>query len=125
MADNLTVDNGSLSDYTVRSRDTGSSIQAQKTDVAPWFPTIVAGNQSLTISTGSTALTVPSTATHALISVDGGDVRFWEDGTAPTASAGIYLASGFVGELPVSANFKLIRTGSVDASVQVSYRKYV
>jgi hypothetical protein len=95
--------------------------------VGPRAATIVAGNQSLTISTTSTALTVPGTATHALISVDAGDVRFWEDGTAPTSTTGILLVAGSVIELTVSANTKFIKaSGSpADASLNVSYRKYV
>lgn len=59
--------------------------------------TVLAGNQTLSVVTGSdTTLTVPSGATRALMTVDGGggDIRYWEDGTSPSTSAGLLIPAG-------------------------------
>jgi len=40
MADNLTVDNGTLTDYTVRSTDLGSGVQVQHVRPDLWAPYI-------------------------------------------------------------------------------------
>jgi hypothetical protein len=86
--------------------------------------------QSLSVpTTGSTSLTVPSGATHAWISVDGGGtatgVRFTFDGTVPTGSAGHFLYAGdaltFVDNLSV-LKFVAI-TGT--ATIQVSYFRFL
>jgi hypothetical protein len=102
---------------------TALGVPVQK--LAPLTPTVLAGNQTLTISTSVVTLTVPSGATHALATVEGGDVRFWEDGTNPTASAGLLLISGNAVEFSNLANVKLIKaTGQSDATLNISYRKY-
>jgi len=51
-------------------------------------------SQTLTVS-GLSSLTVPTDAKYALITVEGGDVRFWMDGTAPaTGTSGLLRVSG-------------------------------
>lgn len=54
------------------------------------------GYQQIVTATLATAqpLTVPTGATTATITVEGGDVRYRDDGTAPTASVGMPLVSG-------------------------------
>lgn len=92
--------------------------------MAPKPLTFVTGNQSLTISTTAVALTVPSGATHALITCEDADVRFWINGT-PTASAGHLMVSGQSMEIAVTTSTRFIRAGAVDGELQVSYFKYV
>lgn len=105
------------------SAATNLSVPIQK--LAPLAPTVLAGNQTLTISTSVVTLTVPSGATHALATVEAGDVRFWEDGTSPTSTAGLLLISGNAVEFANLANVKLIKaSGQPDATLNVSYRKY-
>lgn len=129
MADNVTVDNGALSDYTARTRETAAGIHGQKVDVAPWMPATVSGAQySLDVTTGTVVtLTVPSGATHALITVEDADVRFTEDGSTPTtgaAGSGLVLAAGFIGELALPVALKFVAV-TATAELNVSYRKYV
>lgn len=129
MADNVTVDNGTLSDYVVRTEDLGSGIHAQAIVVAPWMPTVVASAQySLDVTTSSVVtLTVPATATHALITVEDADVRFTEDSSSPTtgaAGSGLLLPAGFIGELALPNALKFIAV-TATAELNVTYRKYV
>lgn len=130
MADNaLTVVAADSSTQTLRSRDVGSGVQSQKIDVGPWIPTVVSGAQySLDVTTGAVVtLTVPSGATHALITVEDNDVRFTEDSSSPTTGAtgsGLLLAAGFIGELALPNALKFIAV-SATAELNVTYRKYV
>jgi hypothetical protein len=52
------------------------------------------GYQQITSLSASTALTVPTGATMALIIAETQAVRWRDDGTAPTASVGMPLATG-------------------------------
>jgi hypothetical protein len=128
VADNLTTQsNGALpGSQTLRTRDVGSSIQAAKSDVAPWIPTPVTGGQyALSVST-VVGLTVPSTATHALISVNtgAGDIRWKRDGGTATTSSGHLLQAGDAMEIDnLSALSLCATTGTV--VIQVSYHKYL
>ena len=99
MADNLTTQsNGALpGSSTLRTRDVGSSVHAAKSDVGPWVPTKITGGQyALSITTTASALTVPSGATHALISVDtgAGNIRWKNDGGTATTTSGHLLQAG-------------------------------
>ena len=125
MADNLGVTPGSGA--TMRTWELSTGIHAQATGVITMKPTVLSGNQTLTLSTGSdTSLTVPTGATHALLTVDtgGGDARYWEDGSSPSASAGLLVPAGGAAELTTLASVKL-RSTSGSVAVNVSYRKYV
>ena len=128
MADDITTVSsgiGGLPTGTqINTRDTGSG-HAQKIDASPWMPTVVSGAQfNLTVSTTAVTLTVPSGATHALISVETGDVRMREDAVSPTSTDGIYIAAGTIVELPLPNALRFIRAGGVDAKLNVTYRKY-
>jgi hypothetical protein len=130
MADNaLTVVAADSTTKTLRSRDIGSGIQAQKVDVGPWTPAVVAGAQySLDVTTSAVVtLSVPAGATHALVTVEDNDVRFTEDGSSPTTGAaglGLWLPSGFIGELVLPNPLKFIAI-SATAELNVTYRRYV
>lgn len=51
------------------------------------------GFQTFAAST-ATALTVPSGAKSAFVTVDGDSARWRSDGTSPTTTVGMYLADG-------------------------------
>lgn len=101
----------------------GRGVPVQR--LAPLAAIIVTPNQTLTVSTSVVTLTVPTGATHALASIEGADVRAWEDGTNPTATSGLLLVAGTVVEFDNLATLKLIRAGATDATVNLSYRRYV
>lgn len=92
--------------------------------VVTMIPIVLSGNQTASITTAS-GITVPSGATHGLMTVDegGGDIRYWEDGTNPTTSQGLLVPAGQAAELTNLANVKLISTSGT-AVVNISYRKY-
>jgi hypothetical protein len=127
--DELTVATATLGTKTLRSREVASGVQSQKVDVGPWLPTVVSGAQySLDVTTGTVVtLTVPSGATHALLTVEDADVRFTEDGSSPTtgaAGSGLVLPAGFIGEMALPAALKFIAV-TATAELNVTYRKYV
>lgn len=134
MADNLTTTSSgtsTLPDGTViATRDAGASGHWQQVDVAPAPATVVAGMQTLSVTTGAVVtLTVPPGATHAWISVDSGGaatgIRFTFDGSTPTASVGHLLATGdaltFVDNL---SGLKMLGVSGT-ATVQVSYFRFL
>jgi hypothetical protein len=113
---------------TIRSREVATGKFSQHVDVGPWLPTVVAGAQySLDVTTSSVVtLTVPSGATHALLTVEDADVRFTEDGSSPTtgaAGSGLLLQAGFIGEMALPQALKFIAV-SATAELNVTYRKY-
>lgn len=128
MADDLvSSSSGVIASTNYRTRDVGATGKhAFKGDLAPWVATPLTGAQVLTVSSTAVALTVPTGATHAMLSVEGNPVRFYNSGDTPTSLAGHFLAAGF-GPLEIDrlSSVKLIRQGSADATVQVSYHKYV
>jgi hypothetical protein len=111
----------------LRTRDVGSSSHAAKSDVAPWIPTkLTPAQYALSITTTASALTVPSSATHALISVDtgAGNIRWKNDGGTATTTSGHLLQAGDAAELDNISSLSLAATtGTV--VIQVSYQKYL
>lgn len=81
----------------------------------------VLGFQQITGISASTALTVPDTATYAIIHCTTQATRWRDDGTAPTGTVGMVLAAG--GELRYDGNLKAIRfiESAVGAILNVSY----
>ena len=72
-------------------------------------------------------MTLPATATHALVTVEDADVRYTEDGSTPTTGAtgsGLLLKDGFIGELACPQALKFIGV-TATAELNISYRKYV
>lgn len=70
----------------------------------------------------ATALTVPSGAKSAFVTVDGDALRWRSDGTSPTASVGMYIADGGgieVGTLELAVIEFIAVAGS--ATVSVTY----
>lgn len=83
--------------------------------------TICLGYQQITSLSASTALTVPAGATMALIVAETQAVRWRDDGTAPTASVGMPLATGT--SLSYDGDLKAIRfiQQTASAVLNVSY----
>jgi hypothetical protein len=79
------------------------------------------GYQQIATLTSSTALTVPEGAKRAIIQAETQNVRWRDDGTAPTASVGMLIASGasisYVGDLKT---FRVIEA-TASAKLNVSY----
>jgi hypothetical protein len=108
---------------TARSRTVGG-VEIPMVEVDTAIPTVLGGFQNLSVTT-AVALTVPSGATHALMTVDtgSGNIRFREDGTNPTASVGLLVQAGNAVELTNLANVRIISTTGTTV-VNISYRKY-
>lgn len=121
-------------DFTIATRDGDKDIRAVEATtglyqpvnrVAPHMPSVVSGGQyNQTVSSSVFTQTVPSGATHCLVTVSNADVNFTEDGTTPTASSGLRLPAGFVGELAIPQALKFIRV-TTDATVNITYRRYI
>ncbi len=126
MADDYTFKDAAGTSRTARADEINSKL-IPFIGVITAIPTPVAGNQTITtVGTGSdTTLTVPSGATHALIGVNtgGGDVRFWEDGSSPSSTAGLLIQAGETAEVTNIANIKL-RSTTGTVTIQVAYRRY-
>ena len=89
----------------------------------PPYPATPLGYQQITVLTASTALTVPTGATYAIIMPEAQAVRFRDDGVAPTATVGFPLQIG--AELVSSGNLAAIRfiQQAASAILNVSYYK--
>lgn len=72
---------------------------------SPPYPATPLGYQQITSLAAAAPLTIPGTATFALVQVEGADVRWRDDGTAPTSAIGMLLTSSvpvvFSGDLSV------------------------
>jgi hypothetical protein len=84
---------------------------------------VATSQMGLTVAT-ATALTVPATATTAVITVEGNSVRYRDDGTAPTASVGTLIPVGAVMTLKLTSftNAQFIQTAAT-ANIDVAYYK--
>jgi hypothetical protein len=123
MADDFTIATRD-GDKDVRAVEVSSGLYQPVQKVAPHMPTVVSGGQyNQTVSSSVFTITVPSGATHCLVTVSNDAVNYTEDGTTPTALSGLRLPSGFVGELAIPQALKFIRV-TTDAVVNIAYRKY-
>jgi hypothetical protein len=81
------------------------------------------GYQQITSLSASTALTIPAGAKRAIIQAETQDVRWRDDGTAPTASVGMVISAGdrlaYTGSLPA------IRFIEATASAKLNVSYYV
>jgi hypothetical protein len=79
------------------------------------------GFQQITSLSASTALTVPAGATLALVQVETQIVRWRDDGTAPTASVGMFIPVNDM--LVYDGNLATIRfiEASASAKLDVTY----
>lgn len=90
----------------------------------PPYSMTARGYQQITAGTlaAATALTIPSNATFALLQAENGDLRWRDDGTAPTGSVGMILYSGTTIELAGDlSTIKFIELTSQSGILNVSY----
>ena len=88
------------------------------------YAPIASSSAVLSVSTSSVGLSSPpDAATKARVQVLTANIRFWVDGSTPTASQGVQAGPGHVIILYRTEidNFKAIREGGTDSSLQVSY----
>jgi len=86
-----------------------------------------AGGVALTVAKYWTAATSKVVSDLAVITVESATIRYTEDGTTVTSSAGTpVLPYGEIvlGSFEALKNFKAIRTGDVSASIKVRYYKW-
>jgi hypothetical protein len=84
--------------------------------------TVCLGYQQITSLSSAQALTVPSGATMALIAPETKDVRWRDDGTAPTASVGMPLVVGTT--LNYDGDLNRIRFIQTEASAAINISYY-
>jgi len=85
-----------------------------------------------TITVGSTAVGFTSSkitnckVAFCTLDPDGGAIRYWIDGSTPTATSGHYVAAGdsftIVGTNNIR-NFKAIRVGADDGTLQSTFKR--
>jgi hypothetical protein len=90
-------------------------------------------NETLTVGAAVVELTAAvyapvgqSAGQRAVLTVEGGDIRWWAGGLAPTAAAGHLAQAGDVITLDgpnTLRQFQAIRTGGADGMVQVTYER--
>ena len=90
-----------------------------QTGISQWAPCrsasfVAAGYQQITSITVATTLTIPAGSMLAVICVEAQGIRYRDDGTAPTASVGMPVASGTCFQYAASNS-----AGSVLAAMQV------
>jgi len=86
-----------------------------------------AGGKSLTVAKYFTVATSKVVSDLAVITVESASIRYTDDGTTVTSSAGTpVLPYGeiVIGSFEALKNFRAIRTGDVSASIKVRYYKY-
>lgn len=81
------------------------------------------GFEKVASLTSATGLTVPSGATSAVITPEGGSARYRGDGTNPTTSVGmpLYGTAQLVLTGAQMSTFKFINLGSDTATLSVAY----
>lgn len=127
MADDFTFRDASGNSKTGRAKDLGSGKLSPYQSVFTGLPSTITGTtgiEALSPATGSdTVLSPPAGATHALATVDGGAIRYWENGQSPSSTVGLYVPDGGVIEFTSLANVK-IRAATGTPKLHVSYRRY-
>lgn len=105
---------------TVETLITATNTKLDTLIAAP-FP-LPLGYQQLTVPAASTALTVPATSKRAVIQCEDGDVRWRDDGVAPTAAIGMRLESGSSMEYTGSLSaIRFIRRTGASGTLNISY----
>jgi hypothetical protein len=81
------------------------------------------GYQQITSLSSSAALTIPAGAKRAIIQAETQDVRWRDDGTAPTASVGMVISAG--DRLAYTGSLSAIRFIEATASAKLNVSYYV
>lgn len=82
---------------------------------------VAPSQMGLAVTSAAEHLTVPTGARYAFITVEGGPVRWRDDGTAPTIALGQYVAPGsfwYYGNLSM---IQFILATATAATIDVSY----
>ena len=80
--------------------------------------------ETITVSTVAIGLTVAKLGVGFFLTIEGADIRYRLDGTAPTSSVGHLLLDGSslqVLNANTAADLLMIRDGAVDATVTVTH----
>lgn len=88
----------------------------------PQKTSVISGQYTLAI-TSVTSLTVPTTATVADICATAGVARYTLDGTTPTATAGLQIASGACVTIPANAALVAAKFIGSAVTIDVTYWK--
>lgn len=83
-------------------------------------------NETITVADSAVGLTTATylDAIRAEMTLESGQIRFWSDGTDPTASVGRIVNVGddiILNSVAQIAGFKAIRTGSTSGKLSVEY----
>jgi hypothetical protein len=99
---------------------------SQKPKVGFDFEVIAVSNTAITLTALKYQPTGADKADSAFITLEGGDIRYRYDGTAPTATVGHLLSDGgflvLIGQNQME-KFKAIRVGGRDGSLSVTYER--
>ena len=80
--------------------------------------------ETITVSTVAIGLTAAKIGVGFFLTVEGADIRYRLDGTAPTSSVGHLALDGTTIQVinsNTAANLLMIRDGAVDATVSVTH----
>jgi hypothetical protein len=113
VADNTTYVDASGATRTLRTRDTGAGVQAEKVDVAPWVPTPTGDGIVVSVNAlkkNGAGFNLPAGTTHVLVTVKSGDVMWSETATDPTSTNGSgWLPAGSVEEFAWTGHLAFIQ----------------
>jgi len=127
VADNFTFTPGTGG--SSRSKNPSGTLHIPYLYAATGEPTFISGAsgiQTINVATGAdSTLTVPSGATHALITVDtgSGNIRYWPNGQSPSSTVGLLVQAGGAVEVTSLANVKMRSTAGTTV-VNVAYYHY-
>lgn len=85
---------------------------------------IAKGFQQITALSTATALTVPAKSRFVLLQCEGANVRFRDDGTAPTATVGMLLTAGAAPWLYEGDNLSALKLIQVAAGATLNAAFY-
>ena len=108
--------------YPVGDTDLGQLVQLSA--AVPTKPDYFGGNSTITVAATAVDLSAPPDATYALVTVATGAIRFWLDGTDPTATVGHVAEPGATIELESLSEvhqFRTIRRDGTSGVLSVSF----
>jgi hypothetical protein len=90
---------------------------------------IAIGKQELTLSGTAQGLTIPTGSRSALMQVESTELtalcmRFWEDGSTPSSSSGMFRMNGDFLEIITAANLSQFKAINVTGTTKLSITYY-
>lgn len=124
MADNYTFKDAAGNTKTARALESAAGSLLPSVLASTAVPDAV-GFQNAAVTTVVALPSIPSNATHALMTVDvgGGDIRFREDASNPTTAVGLLVQAGNAVEFTNLADVRVVSTSGT-TNVNISYRRY-